>query len=326
MGAIERISDGRRWHLSGLTLLGRQSSAQVTVDATAVSRAHASIQWEGMWRLSDLGSTNGTSIANTSVSPGKSEPLMVGAVFQLGGATGPQFRLVDGRPPRAFVVRPDGRHQELDDGARMGIPCDEEPVVFLSHDGMEWLIHRDDDVKSLGGWLDLELDGRMWRVYAPDDFEITGDLRCWRLEDMRVRFDVSSDEERVDIGFDGPGNRFILPSRSYHYLLVTLARQRIADQKLGLEEEDAGWMERKTLLEMLKLESKTLSVWLSRARESVARKKLRGAQRLIQVRYRGQQIRLGLSRISVRRASGPYEKTPEQSDIDQPPVGRAEGT
>jgi hypothetical protein len=60
------------------------------VDDTAVSRRHAELRWdEGgeHWNVVDVGSTNGTWVGDTQLTPNEPAPLIPGDVVRLGGWT-----------------------------------------------------------------------------------------------------------------------------------------------------------------------------------------------------------------------------------------------
>ena len=76
---------GRRHILNGSTVIGRDSSAEVTVDLPGVSRLHTRLfEHDGAWWVVDLGSTNGTFLSGTEIS-GETR-LISGDVLRLGGA------------------------------------------------------------------------------------------------------------------------------------------------------------------------------------------------------------------------------------------------
>jgi pSer/pThr/pTyr-binding forkhead associated (FHA) protein len=67
--------------------IGRGNENELVVDESAVSRVHARIEGEaGVWRIVDLGSTNGTSVDRVELRPWQPHPLTHGAVIDLAGA------------------------------------------------------------------------------------------------------------------------------------------------------------------------------------------------------------------------------------------------
>jgi pSer/pThr/pTyr-binding forkhead associated (FHA) protein len=67
--------------------IGRSAENEVPIDDAAISRVHARIEREGgVWRITDLDSTNGTQIDGTVLRPWQPTALAHGAVIELGGS------------------------------------------------------------------------------------------------------------------------------------------------------------------------------------------------------------------------------------------------
>jgi hypothetical protein len=74
---------GKRFLLAkARTTVGRDSSADIQVDDTGLSRTHFAINWNGSGAIvEDLGSTNGTNVAGREI---KSEPIVADTVIKAG--------------------------------------------------------------------------------------------------------------------------------------------------------------------------------------------------------------------------------------------------
>jgi hypothetical protein len=74
---------GKRFLLAkARTTVGRDSSADIQVDDTGLSRTHFAINWNGSSAIvEDLGSTNGTNVAGREI---KSEPIAADTVIKAG--------------------------------------------------------------------------------------------------------------------------------------------------------------------------------------------------------------------------------------------------
>lgn len=68
----------------GTNIIGR--SGDIAIEDSRVSRRHASISYSNdTFTIEDLGSTNGTSVAGSRLSPGQTLPLAIGQILNLGG-------------------------------------------------------------------------------------------------------------------------------------------------------------------------------------------------------------------------------------------------
>ena len=75
--------------------VGRGADADVVIDDDSVSAKHARLEFDlGAWRITDLGSTNGTAIEGVKLAPDVPTPLPYGASVRFGGVK-LQFREVE---------------------------------------------------------------------------------------------------------------------------------------------------------------------------------------------------------------------------------------
>src|SRR5438874_2442693 len=75
--------------------IGRDAENDVVVDHSDVSRVHARLEEEaaGMWRIVDLGSTNGTLVNRSALRPWQPHQLQHGDVIDVAGALDVTFLL-----------------------------------------------------------------------------------------------------------------------------------------------------------------------------------------------------------------------------------------
>ena len=75
--------------------IGRGGDADLVIDDDSVSAKHARLEFDlGAWRITDLGSTNGTAIEGVKLAPDVPTPLPYGATVRFGGVK-LQFREVE---------------------------------------------------------------------------------------------------------------------------------------------------------------------------------------------------------------------------------------
>ena len=81
--------------------IGRAAGSDVLIDDDSVSAQHARLEFDlGAWRLTDLGSVNGTVVEGTRLAPNVPTPLPYGATVRFGGVR-LQFREVAQADPEA---------------------------------------------------------------------------------------------------------------------------------------------------------------------------------------------------------------------------------
>lgn len=81
--------------------IGRGSQNEVVLDDDSVSTTHARLEYEhGAWRITDLGSTNGTFVEGVRLAPEVPTPLAFGSSVRF-GSVHTHFRPVPGADPDA---------------------------------------------------------------------------------------------------------------------------------------------------------------------------------------------------------------------------------
>lgn len=92
-----------------IVTVGRAANSDVLIDDDSVSALHARLEWDlGAWRITDLGSINGTAVEGVKLAPNIPTPLPYGSTVRVGGVR-LQFREVAAADPevaRAAYVEP----------------------------------------------------------------------------------------------------------------------------------------------------------------------------------------------------------------------------
>ncbi len=90
---------------------------------------------------------------------------------------------------------------------------------------------------------------------------------------LYLYFHISLNEEHTFLHL-GPGPGWVeeidLGERVHHYILLTLARQRLADARRAIDVSGQGWLETGRLSTMLGLDPAHLNIQLFRARRQLA--------------------------------------------------------
>ena len=90
--------------------IGRAAGQDLVLDDDSVSASHARLEFDmGAWRLTDLGSVNGTSVEGTKLAPNVPTPLPYGATVRFGGVrlTFREVAEADPHAARAEYVAPE---------------------------------------------------------------------------------------------------------------------------------------------------------------------------------------------------------------------------
>ncbi|NUQ72587.1 MAG: FHA domain-containing protein [Polyangiaceae bacterium] len=299
MGILEDIETKRRFTLGPRCLVGRHASCDLSFNDPRVSGEHAIVRWvDGRWELKDLASRNGTFVGKRRLTAGERVTLGPGDVVTLGGP-GIGFVVADASAPA-----PTARHGKTGEvrvaaDQVLVLPSEERPIVTVFEDAMgRWVAEREDGAVPVQDHELVLVEGEPWVLELPVGLRSTWDASAGRiLETISLRFSVSPDEEHVDVTLLDDQGSVPLPSRSFHYLLLTLARLRKEDEARA--SEDRGWADREELCRMLAVDSLKLNVDICRARKQLGELGVHGAAGLIERRAGSGQIRIGIDRLEI---------------------------
>lgn len=313
MGALIDRSNGRLIPLRAQHLLGASPLCGLVLAHTRASAVHALLMWhEDVWQLKDLASTNGSFLDGVRVPPGRWTRLWEGAGLSFGSAevshslasaVAPEVTATLERPER--VVRAEGGLIALPD-------ADEPDAVVLQNAQGEWVVERQQQVELVRDGQILHVGAQRWRLYLAGSSQQTlrDDQRVLTLNELRLRFDVSYDGDRVNLTLLSPdGAERRLEPRAHHGLLLTLVRRWAQDLAAGVPPLDAGWMSMDELARELPA-SERLAAWgrinlhVYKARRELAELGVESAGTLIE-RRRGQELlRFGGAQAQIHDADG----------------------
>jgi len=255
----------------------------------------------GAWHLRDLGSSNGTFVAGERLAPGESTRLSAGQMVAF-GRLDDAWTLFDDGAPSALAQRIEsGAWAHAADGL-LALPGPDNPrvVVFQATSGA-WVAEWADGIRAaVADGEVIDVDSERFRMQLPAEQEGTAPIDGgMSLDAIRLRFEVSLDEEHVTLVLLHRGTETALESREHAYLLLTLARLRIEEAGQPLPEQ--GWVERDRLLRMLHIDGNALNVGIYRARRQLTGAGVSGGAGIVEVR-RGQR-RFGLAPSRVELSS-----------------------
>lgn len=273
----------------------------LVVPSAEVSAQHLVLSWSGTaWSARDLGSRNGTLVDGRRLTAGVPEPVARGSVLELGGQ-GQRYTLVDDGPPAPYAVCGDVVAIGQDD--LLAVPSPEEPVAVVMFDReLAWVLSMGEQVTPIRDGAEVQIGGATWHIRLPEAVDPTAESRAVRSsgEEISLRFRVSRDEEYVELHVTTGGVPHALTPRAHHYVLLTLARARLADQ--AMPEGERGWRYTSDLLRALRMSDNQLYVSLHRARREFGALGLDEATQLVERRPTTRQIRIAARHLKVESA------------------------
>lgn len=301
MAMLRNCHTGLGVTLVGRSLVGRSPLADVKLTARGASNEHASIAWDGThWTLRDLTSRNGTRINNALITT-QSCRLCVGDDIIFGD---PQehWRWQEGNAPNAMASDSEGHVVEGRNGLLL-LPDERTPHASVCVRDGQWEAEVDGTAITVADGSVLRVGSRQYtlRLPSPDPASnLTRTLRAEPGASPAIHFQVSLDEENVDIQFSTSTGQTMLLTRSFNYMLLVLARARVADARAGHGAADAGWLYSQDLARKLGTTVEALNVDVYRARRAVAELGvLDSSSDILERRRSSGQIRLGIAAITL---------------------------
>lgn len=308
MGLLVDTYTGWAATLSARVLVGRSPACAVVIEDPRASAEHAAISWSGeRWEIRDLGSLNGTWVDGRRLATGERSPLRRDS--RLGfGEGGDAWMLVDDHPPGPAARNESTAEITYSTSGLLALPSTDHPRAMISRrpDGT-WMLEHGHDQRTVTDRDRFDLDGTRWCLLLPSDLgslpetlKAEGSPRT--LDDVSIWFSPSRDEEHVEVRLrtDADGE-LLLPARSSHYLLLTLARARLQDAQNGVAPEDQGWIYAAELASMLRYTGDRLNIEIFRARMQLAKLGFADSAQLIARRISSRQLRIGVARLHVSR-------------------------
>ncbi|MEI9938409.1 MAG: FHA domain-containing protein [Pseudomonadota bacterium] len=304
MATITHVDTGRVVFLEEHHSVGRAANSALRVgDALRyVSLHHALLYWTGaQWEFKDLASRNGSFLNDERVAPGKVHLLEVGMRIAFGKSEN-QWLVTDTAPPMTMVVPLGEGEPLLAENDLIAIPSAQDPSVTLyrSVDG-SWVLEQDISVTPITNQQTFGFGGRTFKFCCVQGDSKTSLATATGLEvrHLTLEFSVSKDEEHVSLRARSGAQYLDLGERNYHYLLLTLARQRQKDASEGLQESSCGWVYQDDFAHDPAMAPQQLSVDVFRIRKQFAAAGVTDAASIIERRPRTKQLRIGAHRVSI---------------------------
>ena len=286
-------------------LIGRGPQCALRLaEKNYVSSQHAVVRWAGnCWEALDRGSRNGTRLDGAPLEPGRAYRLSKGSVLSFGHPE-ERWTLSDASEPKVMALALASGEAHFEHLGMIGVPSNENPntTLFQDTDGAWKLEDADGSVHALHDGQTFEANGQRYAFSRPRASDMTAGVDPDTLgEPPTLQFLVSSDEDFVELSLLYDKRSVALGSRGHNYLLLTLARQRLADSANNVPAGSSGWMDKEQLADGLRITPQLIDGEIFRIRKHFASHGLAEAAVIIERRARTRQIRLGLSRVRVER-------------------------
>jgi hypothetical protein len=296
---LRHLGTDQRRPLAARSLVGRSDACVLRLADAHVSGEHASLVWtpDGVWRLRDLGSRNGTWVDGERVVAGRAIELQAGARLAF-GRPDELWALDDaGAPGPVAIDLATGEGRAGEDGLLV-LPSEDAPELSVLETEAGWVTESEQGPTPCPNTSVLIAGGRSWRVHLPANQVGTPLLGgALTLESAHFVFAVSADEEHTVLRIRHRGAERALPPREHWYALLLLARAREADA--ARRPADRGWVRRESLLRQLRMDPSAFDVAIHRARKQLVAAGVRGGAGIVEVR-RGER-RLGTDRFTIER-------------------------
>lgn len=300
MGRIRQPAASSSTVLDSDAIVGRASQCAVRVHDQRVSNEHAALRWSGRnWIVRDLGSTNGTWLNGELVKPGSDQPLTQGDRLAFGAKEILWIFEEDSAPEPMLCPLDGGDPCIMADGV-IAVPSidNASASIFRGADG-SWTLEMQDRASPIFAGSVVEVAGTRWRFSCPQKLEATTKTRPLRLiQESRLAFDVSSDEEHVRVIVECAEEQVSISNLSAAYLLLTLARVRIQEQG-NVPAAESGWIHRDDLIRMLHCGEQQLNVWVHRIRARFAKSDFLDYASIIERREGTGQLRVGVENCAI---------------------------
>ncbi|MCA9708262.1 MAG: FHA domain-containing protein, partial [Myxococcales bacterium] len=273
MATLVRLD--RRVLLPARCMVGRSRDCDLVVRERDVSSRHAALDWNGVdWQLRDLGSRNGTWLDGERLGAG-AEPVVPAGARVSFGREGEPWEVHDVAPPRLMARRVGDDAVILAPGGYLALPEPDAPEHCIHREpGGGWVAEHEGGTRPVEDREILSLrDGTPWRLHLPgaEDGTWQEDPAALEIGRLRLRLSFSRDEEHVEAQVLLGEQAFDLGVRAHHYVLLVLARRRLADLAAGVPEPEQGWVRQDELATMLRMTDNHLYISIHRARTQLGR-------------------------------------------------------
>lgn len=297
MGVLKTVNGSQVIYLKPVHVFGRDPNvADYLLTNQSCSRMHCVIRWQGNhWGLVDE-STNGCLVNGELVEKGLSVRLFKGDTVTIAGDETSKWRMYDEAPAKPVLVRLDGG--DFIELTNLNIlPSEKQPECQIFNSADAWVYESNQDSHLISEGSQVDISGQRWVFYPNQNLDKTVFKERAISDDLAADFSVSRSEEHVHISVFFGGRSYDLGHKTYHYLLLEMARYQLEDDIDNIKEK--GWINNDLLLHNLKIDVNHLNIQIYRTRKAVSKISKRLSETFIE-RRRGE-IRLKPCKITINQ-------------------------
>lgn len=250
---------------------GRDKETNITViNNPSASRNHAIIAWNGqMWQIKDA-SLNGTYINNSRLNSGTYHDITLGMKIQFGNTPDETWEVTEISPPATCLIPISTSDPYIPLHDVVILPINDKDIMIYLSDDAKWLCESDGEVSMLQSGDIVGYAKHIWQFSDAQPSEATTTMSLAPPpNDIKFNFNASQNEEHVSLSLVVDKKEFNLGERNHHYLLLLLARQRLADIDKGIEPSEQGWINKDVLIKMLGIIEQHINIQIYRFRKQV---------------------------------------------------------
>lgn len=204
-----------------------------------------------------------------------------------------------------MVVPIDGGEHVVVEGDLLALPSADDPrATIYRGPGGVWILEQElESAVPLSNLQVFSAGGRWWRFCCTERLEATsrfvGPPSQVLLRSLELAFAVSRDESFVKLTIRAGERTLDMGARACNYLLLTLARRRLADSRAGIPETSCGWVYLDDLSRGLEVPPTQVNIDVYRLRKNFAAVDVADAVGVIERRPPTRQLRIGTDRIAI---------------------------
>jgi len=268
------------------------------------SRVHATVSWDGQhWIIQD-NSINGTFVNDQKLPANSAQLLQRNDKIRFANQPQDEWLLTDISAPKSMLIPQTANAPLVILEDMVVLPNEDNPelTIYLSLEG-HWICESNIGSFALTHGSKVNVKGMIWQFAEATEYEQTIPIEQIKqnTEQLSLLFEVSQDEEHVNITVNFDKHSIELGERSHHYLILLLARQYLQDRENErVIEGERGWITTTELMKELRTEETTVNMQIYRFRKQLLKIKPDDMVLAQLIERRKGQVRLVCEQLDIK--------------------------